>query len=74
MPERVRAAFERFDTNRSGYLDYSELRNALRHYGLDVSEQGAADYLRRYDERPDGKLDLAEFAKLVRDLENRRDL
>ena len=39
MPERVRAAFDRFDANRSGYLDYRELQSALAHYGLDVSEQ-----------------------------------
>ena len=29
----------------------------------------SADIVRRYDDRPDGKLELAEFAELVRDLE-----
>ena len=31
--------------------------------------QGAAAMLRQYDERPDGKLDIGEFTKLVHDLE-----
>ena len=70
MPERVRAAFEKFDTNRSGYLDYRELRNALRHHGMDVSEESATAVLRRYDERPDGRLDVGEFAKVVQDIES----
>ena len=39
--------FERFDANGSGYLDYRELRNALRHYGIDVSERSAAALLRQ---------------------------
>ena len=76
VPEHVRAAFERFDANRSGYLDYRELRDALRLKkelaGVDVSDVSAAAVLRRYDERPDGKLDLAEFARLVQDLEQGR--
>ena len=29
IPRHVRAAFDAFDTNRSGYLDYRELRHAL---------------------------------------------
>ena len=30
VPADVRAAFERFDANKSGKLDYKELRSALR--------------------------------------------
>ena len=37
----------------------------------DVSTQDAIELLRSYDDRPDGKLDLGEFSKLVADL-NRR--
>ena len=34
--------FNHFDANQSGFLDYSELRSALRHYGLsDLTVQGA---------------------------------
>ena len=64
----VRAAFDHFDKNRSGYLDYRELRRALHHMGLNVSTSASIDLLRAYDDYPDGKLDVHEFAELVRDL------
>ena len=64
----MRAAFDRFDKNRSGFLDYRELRNALQHMGYDVSTRDAMELLRAYDDYPDGKLDVHEFGKLVRDL------
>ena len=67
VPTRVRAAFETFDTDRSGYIEAVELRRALRHYGIDLTEKQTADVLVQYDEHPDGKLDLTEFASLVRD-------
>ena len=67
----ARATFEHFDKNRSGFLDYRELKNALIYMRYDVSTQDAIELLRSYDDRPDGKLDLGEFSKLVADL-NRR--
>jgi Ca2+-binding EF-hand superfamily protein len=69
VPARVSAAFDAFDTNRSGMMDYRELRTALRYYGVDTSEGEAAAIVRAYDDNPDGKLDRVEFANLVRDLE-----
>ena len=65
----VRRAFAAFDTNRSGYLDYRELRDALRAYGLDATARGAARILAAYDRNPDGKMDLYEFARLISDLD-----
>ena len=69
IPTRIAATFQKFDTNRSGFLDYGELRNALRHYGLEANTQQASELVRRYDDHPDGKLELKEFAELVRDVE-----
>ena len=66
---RIQQTFGYFDVNRSGYLDYGELRNALRHYGIDASVLQSAEIVRRYDDQPDGKLEMAEFTELVRDLE-----
>lgn len=70
VPQRVKDAFEAFDADRSGYLDYRELRNALRLYGFDTTAFEAASILAAYDADPDGQLDLIEFAKLVRDAED----
>ena len=61
----VRAAFQRFDRNRSGRLDYREVRTALQAMGLDVSTQQAASVLRRYDADGSGFLELDEFSGLV---------
>ena len=69
ISHRVAAAFEAFDANKSGYLDYRELRLALGHYGVDLSSEGARDIVQRYDDRPDGRLDIREFAALVADIE-----
>ena len=57
-----------FDKNDSGFLDYNELRGALSQMGVDTTASGAAQLLAAYDERPDGKLDVSEFRKLVSDL------
>ena len=70
LPPRVRTAFKKFDTNRSGFLDYRELRKALRTYGLDATRIGAARVLASYDKAPNGKMDISEFARLVADLDS----
>jgi hypothetical protein len=65
----VAAAFDHFDTNRSGFLDYRELRPALKLYGIDVSNEAAKQVVAAYDDRVDGVLDFDEFNELVRDIE-----
>ena len=67
VPPRVRAAFELFDEDYSGFIEAPELRRALRHYGIDLTEYETASVLAQYDDHPDAKLDLIEFANLVRD-------
>ena len=61
----VRAAFDRFDANGSGRLDYRELRAALRAFGLDVDSGQATAILQQYDADGNGLLDLDEFSRLV---------
>ena len=64
----VREAFARFDANRSGRLDHTELRAALRAFGLDVDSQQATAILQQYDADGNGLLDVDEFGSLVRRL------
>ena len=61
----LRRIFERFDANRSGKLDYRELRNALQAMGLDVSEQKAAQLLQDYDRDGNGLMEINEFVQMV---------
>ena len=67
----MRAAFARFDANRSGKLDHRELRAALRQLGLDVGEGEATVILQRHDANNNGLLDVREFGSLVRQLGRR---
>ena len=64
----MRAAFARFDANRSGKLDHNELRAALRQLGLDVGEEATTAILQRHDANNNGLLDVREFGSLVRQL------
>ena len=63
----MRAAFEHFDANRSGDLDYRELRSALSAVGVELSAAETIEVLRKYDERPNLRLDLLEFNHLISD-------
>ena len=54
MSAAVRAAFDRFDKGRSGFLDYRELRNALKHKGTTCRR--ATRWSCARDDYPDGKL------------------
>ena len=67
-PDQVRAVFERFDANRSGRLDYSELRNCLHALGVDVTPPEAAEVLAHYDADHSGLMELDEFANLAHSL------
>ena len=45
----MRAVFEKFDANKSGKLDYGELQEALKAYGIDSSVSYAQEKLRKHD-------------------------
>ena len=66
--DAVRQTFMRFDRNRSGRLDYRELRSALRALGIDASTNQAARLLASYDADGSGLMEIDEFERLVRRL------
>ena len=66
----MRAVFDEFDADRAGDIDADELVGALARLNMRCSRQQAAEVLRRYDvNNADGKLDVFEFDRLVRDLQ-----
>jgi len=70
---KVKKTFMRFDGNGNGYLENNELRRALEYHwrdttGLNMTTAEAGHILATYDNTPDGKLNLAEFALIIRDL------
>ena len=68
-PTNVTDCFSKFDQDKDGFLDYRELRDALRTFGIDVTLPRAAAIIKRYDDQPDRKMEMSEFAELILDLE-----
>ena len=68
-PPRIKAVFTLYDVNQNGTLEYRELRAALVGLGFSTTHPAAADFIKRYDDKPDGVMQLAEFNELVNDLE-----
>ena len=67
--KRVRIVFFEYDENANGFLDCKELRNALSRLGIDHSIEEATKILAAYDDDPNGRLDMEEWTRLVKDLE-----
>ena len=66
---KITAAFEAFDTDRSGGIDENELLSALYQLGMQATAASAREVMRKYDTvNKDGTLDIFEFDCLVRDL------
>lgn len=59
----VRDAFELFDTDKDGFIDYHELKVAMRALGFDLRKQEVLKILRDHD-RGDGLMALADFEKV----------
>jgi len=67
--DRLARIFQAFDADKNGGLDYKELKQALQFYGLDTTYPEAAAIIKKYDDQPDGKMQMHEFISLVRDIE-----
>lgn len=66
--ETVGQVFRRFDTDGSGDIDASELKHALNALGLESDGAAAQAVLSKFDSSGDGKLQLAEFRAMVKEL------
>ena len=65
--DSVRDAFHFFDKDGSGYIDATELHIALKHYGIDLTEDEAREVLSIYNINPDGQLDPEEWTEIAMD-------
>lgn len=64
-PAETRRAFSEFDSNRSGQLDFRELRQALAKLGLPSDTTTVLNAMRSFDTDASGTLSFPEFEKLV---------
>ena len=47
--QEIKEAFELFDTDKTGTIDYHELKVAMRALGFDVKKQEVLGIMREYD-------------------------
>ena len=70
--KRLRAAFDRKDTDHSGFLERSEISSALAASGVIASEESVDEIMTSIDTDGDGRVDFDEFVAFSESAESRQ--
>ena len=62
--QEIKEAFELFDTDKDGSIDYHELKVAIRALGFDLKKPEVLKILRDHDKTGHGLLEFEDFAKI----------
>src|SRR5882757_8055736 len=62
--QEIKEAFELFDTDKDGCVDYHELKVAMRALGFDLKKAEVLKTLRDHDKTNHGLMDFEDFAKI----------
>ena len=62
--QEIKEAFELFDTDKDGSVDYHELKVAMRALGFDLKKAEVLKILRDHDKTNHGLMDFEDFAKI----------
>jgi centrin-3 len=62
--QEIKEAFELFDTDKDGCVDYHELKVAMRALGFDLKKAEVLKILRDHDKGGHGLMDFEDFAKI----------
>ena len=62
--QEIKEAFELFDTDKDGCVDYHELKVAMRALGFDLKKAEVLKLLRDHDKSNHGLMDFEDFAKI----------
>ncbi|KAM9734633.1 centrin-3-like [Menidia menidia] len=60
----VKEAFELFDTDKDGEIDYHELKVAMRALGFEVKKVDVLKILKDYDRGGTGKISFEDFSQV----------
>jgi centrin-3 len=60
----VKEAFDLFDTDKSGTIDYHELRVAMRALGFDTKKQEIKKIQQEYDREETGGISFQDFLEI----------
>ena len=62
--QEIKEAFELFDTDKDGAVDYHELKVAMRALGFDLKKAEVLKTLRDHDKTGHGLLEYDDFVKI----------
>ena len=62
--QEIKEAFELFDTDKDGSVDYHELKVAMRALGFDLKKAEVLKILRDHDKTGHGLLEFEDFIKI----------
>ena len=62
--QEIKEAFELFDTDKDGCVDYHELKVAMRALGFDLKKAEVLKILRDHDKSGSGLVEFEDFVKI----------
>ncbi|KAK2179613.1 hypothetical protein NP493_480g03026 [Ridgeia piscesae] len=71
--QEIRDAFDLFDTDKDGAIDYHELKVAMRALGFDVHKADVLKVLKDYDKEGTAKITFSDFSEVMTDMYLARD-
>merc|ERR1712048_1160291 len=63
--QEIKEAFDLFDTEKSGSIDYHELKVCLRALGFEVKKPEVLRLMREYDPEETGRIEYCDFVDLM---------
>ena len=62
--QEIKEAFDLFDTDKTGTIDYHELKVTMRALGFDVKKNEVLQLMRDYDRDEKGRLEYPDFVEI----------
>lgn len=63
--QEIKEAFDLFDTDKTGSIDYHELKVAMRALGFDVKKQEVVKLIQEYDRQETGQIEFNDFNEIM---------
>eukprot|EP01066_Platyproteum_vivax_P010288 Platyproteum_vivax@DN4589_c0_g1_i1.p1 len=71
--QEVKEAFDLFDTEKTGTIDYHELKVAMRALGFEVKKSDVVELMKEYDRNGRGCVEYADFLEIMTQKISERD-
>jgi centrin-3 len=71
--QEIKEAFDLFDTDKTGTIDYHELKVAMRALGFDVKKQEVLSLMKEFDREGSGQIEYMDFLEIMTHKISQRD-